>query len=209
LLTLALPFSLGSVLAQRQTGRQSLYLIRCGDHLSVKFPYHAELNEPTLVVRPDGQITLTHLGDVSAAGLTVPQLKRQLEAEYSEVLVNPVISVNLTDFVPAHVYVGGQVQKAGSFELRAGDTLLKAVVLAGGFTPDANRRLVLHARPDADGKLHVTQHDMLALMSTSKEAYDFPLEDGDYIFVPDSKLSKFSRVLDAFRSVIPSKGMIF
>ena len=209
LLTLVLTLSLGAVFAQRNTDRQPEYTIRSGDRLSIKFPYHAELNEPTLTVRPDGQITLTHIGDVRAAGLTVTQLKQQLEKAYSEVLVNPVISVNLTEFMMAHVFVGGQVQKAGSYELRAGDTLFKAVVLAGGFTPDANRRLVLHARPAADGKLRITQHDVLTMLSNSKEAYDFPLQDGDYVFVPDSKLSKFSRVMDAFRTVVPGSGLIF
>jgi protein involved in polysaccharide export with SLBB domain len=209
LLSLGLTWSLGSAIAQNLTDRAPEYHIRSGDRLSIKFPYHAELNEPTLVVRPDGQITLTHIGDVHAVGLTVPQLKAQLEKAYSEVLVNPVISVNLTEFVMARVFVGGQVTKAGSYELRAGETLMKAVILAGGFTNDANRRLVMHARPMGNGKLRVTQHDALAMLANSKEAYDFPLQDGDYIFVPDSKLSKISRVMEAFRSVIPGGGVFY
>jgi polysaccharide export outer membrane protein len=209
LLTLALTCSFGSVSAQKLLNREPPYLIRSGDRLSIKFPYHTELNEPTLTVRPDGQITLMHIGDVRALGLTVAQLKHQLEKAYSEVLVNPVISVNLTEFVMARVFVGGQVNKAGSYELRAGQTLMQAVILAGGFTNDANRKLVLHARPAGDGKLRVTQHNALELMSKTNEAHDFPLQDGDYVFVPDSKLSKMSRVMEAFRSVIPGSGLVF
>ncbi len=185
------------------------YLIRSGDKLSIKFPYHAELNEATLVVRPDGYITLATIGEVRVGGQTVPQVKQRLEKAYSEVLVNPVISVNLTEFQMAHVFVGGQVQKAGSFELRSGQTLMQAVILAGGFTNDANRRLVLHARPTGDGKLRVTQHDALTMISDTKKAYDFTLQDGDYIFVPDAKLTKISRVMDAFRSVIPAAGLLY
>lgn len=185
------------------------YLIRRGDKLSIKFPYHKELNEESLTVRPDGYITLATIGDVRVNGQTVAQLKRRLEKEYSEVLVNPVISVNLIEFQMAHIFVGGQVQRAGSFELRAGQTLMQAVILAGGFTNDANRRLVLHARPTGDGKLKVTQHDALMMISDTKKAYDLPLQDGDYIFVPDAKLTKISRVMDAFRSVIPGVGMLY
>ena len=68
LLGLALTFSFGPALAQKLSDHQPEYQIRYGDRLSIKFPYHAELNEPTLTVRPDGQITLTHIGDVRAAG---------------------------------------------------------------------------------------------------------------------------------------------
>ena len=185
------------------------YLIRSGDKLSIKFPYHKELNEETLIVRPDGHITLATIGDVRVSNQTVAQIKRRLEKEYSEVLVNPVISVNLLEFQMPHVFVGGQVQKAGSFELRAGQTLMQAIILAGGFTNDANRRLVMHARPAGDGKLRVTQHDVLTMISDTKKAYDFPLQDGDYIFVPDAKLTKISRVMEAFRSVIPGAGLLY
>lgn len=204
LLCLALP-----ALAQQSASREAAYLIRTGDRLSIKFPYHAELNEPALTVRPDGFITLPQVGEIQASGLTVPQLKRQLEKEFSEVLVNPVISVNLTDFVMARVFVGGQVQKAGSIELRAGQTLMQAIILAGGFTNDANRKMVLHARPAEDGRLRVTPVNALEMISSSKEAHEMYLQDGDYIFVPDSKLSKFSRVMEAFRSVIPGGGRFF
>lgn len=185
------------------------YLIRSGDKLSIKFPYHKELNEESLTVRPDGYITLATIGDVRVNGQTVAQLKRRLEKEYSEVLVNPVISVNLIEFQMARIFVGGQVQRAGSFELRAGQTLMQAIILAGGFTNDANRRLVMHARPNGDGKLRVTQHDALTMISDTKKAYDFTLQDGDYIFVPDAKLTKISRVMDAFRSVIPGAGLLY
>lgn len=208
---LALLLLCSTLNAQTQSSASSAaaYVIRTGDRLSVKFPYHAELNEPVLTVRPDGFITLPQIGEVHAGGLTVPQLKRQLEKEYSEVLVNPVISVNLTDFVMARVFVGGQVQKAGSIELRSGQTLMQAIILAGGFTNDANRKLVLHARPAEDGRLRVTQVNALELISSTKTAQEFYLQDGDYIFVPDSKLSKFSRVMDAFRSVLPGGGRFF
>lgn len=209
-LVAALPVTAQTLIEpQSVTQEAESYLIRSGDKLSIKFPYHKELNEESLTVRPDGYITLATIGDVRVNGQTVAQLKRRLEKEYSEVLVNPVISVNLIEFQMAHIFVGGQVQKAGSFELRAGQTLMQAIILAGGFTNDANRRMVLHARPTGDGKLKVTQHDALTMISDTKKAYDLRLQDGDYIFVPDAKLTKISRVMDAFRSVVPAAGLLY
>ncbi len=198
----------GAVIAQKLSALEpgntdKYYRLRGGDKLNIKFPYHAELNEPTVIVRPDGFITLPMIQDVQALGMTVPQLKKRLEEAYSEFLINPVISVNLTDFVMARVYVGGQVNKPGSYELRAGQTLMQAVMLAGGFTSDANRKMVLHARPVGEGKLKVTEHNALAMISKSKDAYDWPLQDGDYVFVPDAKMLKITRAIQTFSTLLP------
>jgi len=180
------------------------YRIRSGDKLSIKFLYHPELNEPAVVVRPDGFIALLMIDEVTAKGLTVSELKAGIEKAYSETLLNPVVSVNLVEFVAPRVYVGGQVAKPGSYELRAGQTLIQAIILAGGFTRDANRKMVLHAQPVEGGKLKLATFDVARMLSDSTAAQEVLLLDGDYVFIPDSKLSKISRILEAFRAAIPN-----
>jgi len=183
------------------------YRIRSGDKLSVKLLYHPELNEPSVIVRPDGFITTSLADEVMARGLTVAELKASLEKAYGEVLLNPVIAINLIEFVAPHIFVGGQVTKPGSYELRAGHTLVQAIFLAGGFTRDANRKLVLHARPIGEGKLKMEIFNVTKMLSHSGEPQEVLLQDGDYVFVPDSKISKISRVIEAFRGVIPGIGI--
>jgi polysaccharide biosynthesis/export protein len=184
-----------------------LYRIRSGDKLSIKFLYHPELNEPSVAVRPDGFITSSMIDEVMARGLTVAELKASLEKEYSEVLLNPVISINLIEFVAPHIFVGGQVAKPGSYELRAGQTLVQAIFLAGGFTREANRKMVLHARPNSEGKLKMETFNVMKMLSDSGARQEVSLQDGDYVFVPDSKISKLSRIIEAFRGVIPGFGI--
>jgi protein involved in polysaccharide export with SLBB domain len=183
------------------------YRIRSGDKLSVKFLYQPELNEPAVVVRPDGFITLSMIDEVMARGLTVVELKAAIEKAYSESLLNPVVSINLVEYVAPRIYVGGQVAKPGSYELRAGHTLMQFIILAGGFTRDANRKMVLHARPIGEGKLKMTTFNVMQMLDDSKAAQEVLLQDGDYVFVPDSKLSKMSRAMEAFRALIPSFGV--
>lgn len=183
------------------------YRIRSGDKLSVKFLYHPELNEPSVVVRPDGFITLSMIDEVMARGLTVVELKAAIEKAYSESLLKPVVAINLIEYVAQRVYVGGQVAKPGSYELRAGHTLMQFIILAGGFTRDANRKMVLHARPIGEGKLKMTTFNVAQMLSDSKAVQEVLLQDGDYVFVPDSKLSKMSRVVEAFRAAIPGIGI--
>jgi polysaccharide export outer membrane protein len=183
------------------------YRIRSGDKISVKFLYHAELNEAGVLVRPDGFITLPMIDEVFARGLTVAELKASIEKAYSETLLNPVVSINLVEFVAPRIFVGGQVSRPGSYELRAGQTLMQAVILAGGFTRDANRKMVLHARPDGGGKLKMATFNLMKMLSDSAATQEVLLRDGDYVFVPDSKLSKMSRVIEVFRSVMPGIGI--
>ncbi len=188
---------------QEASAQLNTYRIRKGDKLSIKFLYQPELNEPSLVVRPDGFISLQMIDELKAEGLTAKELKAALERAYSEALINPVISVSLLEFVAPRVMVGGQVQKPGSYPLREGQTLLQAIVLAGGFTREAHRKMVLHARPVGDRELKVAVVNVERLLKPNSPERELVLQDGDYVFVPDSKLSKLARVIDAFRFAVP------
>jgi len=161
------------------------------------------LNESALTVRPDGFIGLQLIEDLKAEGLTATELKKKIEKSYDEVLLNPVISVNIIEFVPPAVFVGGQIGRPGKYFLRDGNSLVKVIFMAGGFTKDANRRMVLYARADNRGKWQVREVNVLKLFKQLSGEEDILLNDGDYIFVPDSKLSKFNKALEGFQSVFP------
>lgn len=179
------------------------YRIRNGDKISVKFLYQSELNEPSIVVRPDGYVSLQLIEDIKVEGLTATEIKTRLEKLYNESLINPVISVNVVEFVPASVFIGGQVAKPGKYSLRDADTIVQTIFLAGGFTRDANRRMILYARSTGDKKWSVQQINALKLIDNSLSQQDLTLQDGDYIFVPDSKISKFNKALEGFQSFFP------
>jgi len=188
---------------QRSKQAAPAYRLRPGDKVSVRFLYQPEFNELQLVVRPDGCITLQLVDDVTAAGLTAAELQRAVELAYREILLSPVITINVLEFVAPRVFVYGQVGKPGVYELRAGHTLLQAISLAGGFIPAAHRKLVLHATPVAGHELAVSAVDVARLLAPGSRATEIELKDGDYVFVPDSKLAKFSRVVEAFRFAVP------
>ncbi len=179
------------------------YRVKTGDKLSVRFLHQPELNEAAVIVRPDGMITLQIVDEIRAAGLTAQELKKAIEKAYSEILLEPVVTVSLLEFVAPHAFVSGQVTKPGSYELRSGQTVWQAIALAGGFTRDAHRKMVLHARPVGERTLKVTVIDLTQVLTPSGKEPDLKLEDGDYVFVPDSKLSRFNRVVEAFRSLLP------
>ncbi len=200
LLLSAFSFAQGSADFDKPVGT---YQIKPGDKLSIKFFNHPELSEADLMIRPDGFISMQMIGDIKVDGLTAAQLKNKLEKDYVEILLNPIISINITDFVPPAIYIGGQIGRPGKYSLRDGNSIIKVIFMAGGFTENANRKMVLFARGGADGKWQINKVNVLDLIKKSPDERDITLSDGDYIFVPDSKLSKFTKVLESFQSVFP------
>ncbi len=73
------------------------YVIGVGDRLSVEFHY---VDQPvrTVLVRPDGRITLPLKGDVMASGRTPRQLAEALQDIYADVFRNPRVSVVVEQF---------------------------------------------------------------------------------------------------------------
>lgn len=208
-LGLLLCFSGGdiSVFAQSAAGSAeeppTSYRISPGDKLSIKFFSNPELNEPTMLVRPDGFINPQLINEVRAAGRTVAELKAELERYYNEILLSPMITVSVIDLNPPRIFVGGQVNKPGKYELREARTLAQAVFLAGGFTADARRTMVVHARPNAKGDWDIRTANVLKLLDGKDPGADVKLQDGDYIFVPDSRISQISKAVEAFRGFLP------
>ncbi|MCS6803975.1 MAG: polysaccharide biosynthesis/export family protein [Acidobacteriota bacterium] len=188
-----------------QLRTSSGYQLHQGDKLEVKFFYQPELNQET-IVKPDGMISLPLIGDVRAEGLTVSELEQKLTERYAKELIDPLISVTLKEFVKPRIFIGGYVVKPGAYELRDGDMLAQAVLLAGGFTPQAHRKQVIHLRPIGEGQMRVTVVDMTKVYSKRPDPFlNLTLRDGDLIYVPQSKLS---RINDALRALqIQSFGL--
>src|SRR5436309_2683110 len=137
------------------------YRIQHGDKISIKFFSNPELNEPLLVVRPDGFVSPQIIDEIRAEGKTVAELKTALERAYVEILLDPIITVSVVEFMSPHVFVRGQIHKPGRYEMREANTLVQAIFVAGGFTPEAHRRMVIHARPDGKGGWQIQAVDVL------------------------------------------------
>jgi len=185
------------------TAPRAAYRIHQGDKLSVKFFYQPELNEVSLVVRPDGFISLQMIDDLQVEGLTVAELKNRVEKEYAEILLEPIISVTILEFVAPRVYIGGQINKPGRYDLRDGQTLVQMIFLAGGFTRDANLKLVVRARPDGKGGWQYQSANVSKILNRKGTEQDLMLEDGDYIFVPESRISQINKAVEGFRGLLP------
>ena len=74
--------------------KQDVYRIAVGDQIRVEFPHYPQFDR-SLNVRPDGRVTVPHIGDVDAFGLTPMELAARITQEYEPILRNPKCTVAL------------------------------------------------------------------------------------------------------------------
>jgi polysaccharide export outer membrane protein len=142
----------------------------------------------TVVVRPDGKISLPLIGDVQASGLSSSQVAGKIAQRLTEFKENPNVSVSLKEVNSYFIYVLGEVLKPGKYPLKSYATVLQGVSMAGGFTPFAskNRMQVIRTQTNEAGKesqlrIPVPYNE---LVSGKGEIENFILKSGDTIVVP-------------------------
>jgi polysaccharide biosynthesis/export protein len=97
----------------------------------------------TVPVRMDGKISLPLLDDVQATDLTPLQLKDALTKKLKDYVDNPIVTVTVMEANSFRVYVSGEVKQPGVQRLRSETTLVKLIIMVGGFTEWANRKKIL------------------------------------------------------------------
>ena len=136
----------------------------------------------TILVRPDGMISLALLGDVQAAGLTPLQLSGQISTKLKKYIQDPNVSVVISQIHSKVIYLLGEIVKRGPVEMTPGMTLLEAIASAGGLTDFANTKKMYLLRNEAAGHLRIPLHYKEALKGD--ESLDLVLKPGDTIVVP-------------------------
>jgi polysaccharide export outer membrane protein len=131
----------------------------------------------------DGKISLPLVNDLQAAGLTPTQLSFEIAERLRRVLVNPQVTVIVTQMNSQRIYIVGQVTRGGSFPLEPNMTAVQALSNAGGFTMFANLKkiYVLRSENGLDQKFPVNYREVI---SGRKPIGDIRLKTGDTIVVP-------------------------
>ena len=176
------------------TKRDARYRIRLSDTLALQFVFTPEFNQ-TVEVQPDGYITLKSVGTILARGLTIPELTKAIEHAYAGILHDPVVTIDLTNFEKPFFIVSGQVARPGKYDLRSNLTVTEGVAVAGGFTDKSKHSQVVLFRPEANGLTEVSVIDVKKLLRGHNLQEDVYLHPGDMIFVPQTRISKFTRYL--------------
>jgi polysaccharide export outer membrane protein len=163
----------------------SNYRIAPLDKLAIRV-FKADDLSGTYDVDLAGHISLPLVGEVDAVNLTTAELDEKLTKllgdKYFE---HPDVSVAIKESTAHVVTVDGAVQSGGQFPVAGPMTLIQAVALAKGTTPDANARRVAVFRM-IDGKRAAAAFDLTSIRRG--EADDPQIYPGDIIVVDGSSI---------------------
>jgi polysaccharide export outer membrane protein len=160
------------------------YVITPGDNISVFVWGHKEYTQ-NIPVRPDGKISYPFLGEFRVDGLTTTELSEKIRGELMKHLVNPQVTVVITQPKKNELYVLGQVKFPNQFRFD-GDKLsiLKALSMAGGILDDvADTHNIKIIRDNSDAQLV----DLEKLLESEKHK-DIFLYSGDLVYIPKKDL---------------------
>jgi polysaccharide export outer membrane protein len=137
----------------------------------------------SMLVRPDGMISIPLLGDVQASGKTPEQLAEDVTAKLKRFVQDPNVTVVVGQINSKKVFLMGDgIGRGGPLALTPGMTLLEAIATAGGLSQFANSKKMYILRSE-DGKLlKIPVQYKQALKGDA--SLNLTLKPGDTIVVP-------------------------
>lgn len=146
------------------------YRLDSGDKVRVIVYGEASLSTE-YAVGDNGMISVPMIGDIKARSRTVQELQKQIKDGLKSVLVNPSVSVEISQYRP--FFIVGEVGKPGEYPYTTGLNVLTAVAMAGGFTvrADKNRMTVVRKKDGQPAEWHA---DRLS-----------ELQPGDLVVIPE------------------------
>jgi polysaccharide biosynthesis/export protein len=182
-------------------GAKEDYILGPEDEMEITVWDHDDLTRK-LRVGLDGRLSFPFIGEVRAQGLSVLELQRELERRLGDgYIVDPHVSISITDFKSQKFFVVGNVAKPGAYPLTKNITVVEAVSLAGGLATGSGGRpvsvgtaVIVRARPGdkADQPRLPAEAGPRDQVSVSLNAalagdprHNVEINNGDTVFVPD------------------------
>jgi len=156
-------------------------------------------------ITPEGSIALPALGTVPAQGLTLPELQQELNERYRQDIEGIEVIPVLMERAPRYVYVLGEVNTPGRFELVGPTTALQAISLAGSWRVGANLRQIVVFRRGDDWRLLATMINLEGALFGRQPCPpgEIWIDDSDVIVVPKGKILQ----ADDFINLVFTRGI--
>jgi len=154
------------------------YIIGPGDEIQV-FVWGRINTQYTLRVGVDGRIMFPQIGPLTVAGMRYEQMEKFLVKQATRITGTDV-AITLSRLHQFQVFVLGEVQRPGPYNLTAMTTMLDALIAAGGPTGRGSLRKISLKRENET----ISVLDLYSLLLNGDKSKDRRLRNGDIVFVP-------------------------
>jgi polysaccharide export outer membrane protein len=154
-------------------------------------------------VRPDGYATFPMVGDLFVAGKTIPEASKVLNEKYEAILPSLHCDLFLEKHSGSLIYVVGQVQKPGAYNIPKPITLLEAISLAGGDIPGAKLNSIIIVRKHEE-KMVATRVNLEKTLR--RDGSFFFLQPNDIVYIPKTWITETAEVMRDLQDVLLFRG---
>jgi polysaccharide export outer membrane protein len=118
----------------------------------------------TVVIRPDGRISLPLTNELEASGKTSVQLQKEITERLQEYITKPIVNVIAKQVNSLKISVLGEVRKPDVYRIKNQVTVLDAIAMAGGFTDLArpNRVIVIRNAQSGPQRIKINIKQLVA-----------------------------------------------
>ena len=180
---------------------------------AVNGPFAAGGRAVSANVNPDGKVQLITIGSVYVLGMTIEEVKREVNLRYREAYVGIDIEPRLTRTANHVCFVFGEVNRPGRFEMDRPTTVTQILAQAEGVRLGANTRQIVVFRRAEDWRLIATMLDLRGahIGKRPNPSDEIWLRDNDLIIVPASPITRFNNGLqqiftNGLYRVVPFQG---
>jgi protein involved in polysaccharide export with SLBB domain len=157
------------------------YVLGTGDGLTINLWGGISQNFARVIDR-EGKVALPEAGSLVVAGLTLQQARSNIQSALKQQYHNAQVDVTIGRLRTVRVYVVGDVQRPGAYDISSLSTPLNAIYEAGGPTSVGSLRIVRHYR----GKQLVREVDLYDFLLNGVRMDDERLQAGDTLLIPPS-----------------------
>jgi polysaccharide export outer membrane protein len=159
------------------------YRIGEGDVIQVSVWGEPSASVPSVVVRPDGKITLPLVKDVGVAGLTPGDAEKLIGERLATDIKDADVTVIVTSINSKKIFLVGGVKKEGPIPYTYRMTVMQAISEAGGLTDYAKRKKIYVLR-DENGRQYQLPFNYDAVLKGQHMELNYQLQSGDMVVIP-------------------------
>ena len=116
------------------------------------------------------------------------------------------LSVSIKTAGPLKVFVGGEVDKPGVYDMVGDTDALRAIVEAGGFKTSARETQVVIIRKGPNGRAMMRTVDLKAALRDPSGRDLVPLRRFDIVYVPRSRIAEAGLFVQQYvRDLVPGQ----
>jgi protein involved in polysaccharide export with SLBB domain len=155
------------------------YILGPGDELSISLWGGVSMNLLRVVDR-GGRIVLPEAGPMEVAGLSMEKVQELITNNLHEQYRNVHVALTVSAIHSFRIYVVGDVQRPGSYQVSALASPMSALLAAGGPTAGGSLRVIRHYRNEKP----IGEIDLYDFMLRGVRPNDERLQAGDTLLVP-------------------------